>query len=53
VKDYEVKYKDEDGCAHEAIVTAQDVRTAINNAFELHKDCVQVIRAYPKPMFED
>jgi len=53
VIDYELKYKDKSGKEHDVIVTAPDVRTAINNAFELHTDCNQVIRATPAPMFND
>ena len=51
--DYALRYEDEDGCDHETIVSAKDVQTAINNAFELNQDCKRVIRCYPKEMFED
>ena len=51
--DYQVRYKDEDGCHHDVEITSTDIPKAINITFELHKDCVQVIRAYQKPMFED
>ena len=53
MKDYDVIYKDEDGCKHEVVVTAPDVRVAINNTFELHTDCKQIIRAVQTPMFTD
>ena len=51
--DYALRYQDEDSCHHEVIVSAKDVPTAINNAFELHKDCKRVVRCYPKEMFDD
>ena len=51
--DYAVRYKDEDGCFHDVEITSTDIPKAINITFELHKDCVQVIRAYQKPMFDD
>mgnify|MGYP001232731496 CR=1 FL=1 len=51
MKDYQVRYKDEDGCLHDCEITAADIPKAIDNCFELHSDCKQVIRAYLKPMF--
>ena len=53
MKDYQVTYKDEDGCRHEVEVTASDIPKAIDVCFELNKDCKQVIRAFMKPMFTD
>ena len=53
MKDYILTYRDEDGLQIDTEVTAKDIPTAINNCFELHKDCKQVVRAYPKPMFSD
>ena len=53
MKDYEVRYKDEDGCTHDVKVTAADIPKAIDVCFELNKDCKQVIRAYVSPMFTD
>ena len=53
MKEYEVKYVDEDGCHHDYEITALDVRTAINNTLELRKDAKRIIRCSPKPMFDD
>ena len=53
MKDYQVRYKDEDGCHHDIEVLAADIPTAINVSFELNKDCKQVIRVFLKPMFTD
>jgi len=51
--DYEVTYIDNKGKQEEYIVTSTDVRTAMNNVFELCPDCKRIIRCAPKPMFED
>ena len=53
MKTYEVKCVDEDGCYHDYIVTAPDVRVAINNTLELCPDAKRILRCYPKPMFDD
>ena len=53
MKDYEVKYLDEDGCHHDQASTAPDVRTAMNNPLELREAAKRFIRCAPKPMFND
>ena len=53
MKDYDVKYVDGGGNEHEFVVTSTDVRTAINNAFELRPDIRRIIRCTPAPMFDD
>ena len=53
MKPYEIVYKDEDGCKHEVVVTATDVRVAIDNTFELYEDCRQVIRAFKTPVLPE
>ena len=53
MKTYLLRYKDADSCQHDCEITAKDIPTAIDNCFELHSDCKQVIRAYLKPMFSD
>ena len=51
--DYEANYIDKKGETKSVVVTSTDVRTAINNLFELHPDAKRVVRCTPKPMFED
>ena len=51
--DYEILYIDDRGDKQDYVVTAPDVRTAINNLFELCPDARRVIRCSPKPMFDD
>ena len=51
--DYDVKYVCKGGDTHEFVVTSTDVRTAINNAFELRPEIMRVIRCTPTPMFTD
>ena len=51
--EYLAEYKDKSGERHKYYVTSTDVRTAMNNLFELCPDCVQIISCRPKPMFED
>ena len=53
MKDYDVKYVDGGGNEHEFVVTSTDVRTAINNAFELRPDIRRIVRCTPAPMFTD
>ena len=53
MKDYDVKYVDKGGDEHTFVVTSTDVRTAINNAFELRPEIKRVIRCTPTPMFTD
>ena len=53
MKDYEVLYIDKQGNKQDFVVTSIDVRTAMNNVFELCPDCKRIIRCAPKPMFED
>jgi hypothetical protein len=50
--DYEAVYIDKKGAKQSVFVTSTDVRTAINNLFELHPDAKRVVRCTPKPMFE-
>lgn len=51
--DYDVKYVCKGGDEHTFVVTSTDVRTAINNAFELRPEIKRVIRCTPAPMFTD
>ena len=51
--DYEVLYIDKEGDKQDYVITSTDVRTAMNNAFELRTDCKRIVRCAPKPMFED
>ena len=51
--DYDVVYVDKEGDKQEFVVTAPDVRAAINNTLELCPDARRIIRCAPKPMFDD
>ena len=51
--DYDVKYVCKGGDEHCFVVTSIDVRTAINNAFELRPEIKRVLRCTPAPMFTD
>ena len=51
--DYEVLYIDKGGDKQDFLVSSTDVRTAMNNVFELCPDCKRIIKCAPKPMFED
>ena len=51
--DYEVVYIDSHGDKQDYVVTSTDVRTAMNNVFELEPNCKRILRCAPKPMFED
>ena len=51
--DYEVLYVDKEGDKQDYTVTSTDVRTAINNVFELCPDARRIIRCAPKSMFTD
>ena len=51
--DYEVLYVDKVGDKQDFVVTSTDVRTAMNNVFELCPDCKRIIKCAPKPMFEE
>ena len=53
MKDYEVLYVDKEGDKQDYVVTSTDVRTAMNNTFELVPHCKRIIRCAPKSMFED
>ena len=51
--DYDVQYINKLGDHVDAVITSTDVRTAMNNLFELKPDCKRIIRCKPKDMFED
>lgn len=51
--DYEVLYIDKGGDKQDFVVASTDVRTAMNNVFELCPDCKRIIRCAPKPMFNE
>ena len=51
--DYEILYIDDSGDKQDYVITSTDVRTAMNNLFELKPDCKRIIRCKPKDMFED
>ena len=53
MKDYDVKYVDKSGDEHTFVVTSTDVRTAMNNAFELRPEIKRIIRCTQTPMFTD
>ena len=50
--DYEVLYIDNKGDKQNYDITSTDVRTAMNNLFELCPDAKRIISCKPKPMFE-
>ena len=51
--DYDVKYVCKGGDEHVFVVSSTDVRTAINNAFELRPEIKRILRCTPAPMFTD
>ena len=51
--DYEVLYVDKGGDKQDFVVSSTDVRTAMNNVFELCPDCKRIIKCAPKPMFDE
>ena len=53
MKDYDVKYVDKGGDEHTFVVTSTDVRTAMNNAFELRPVIKRIIRCTQTPTFTD
>ena len=50
--DYEVLYIDNKGEKQNYDITSTDVRTAMNNLFELCPDAKRIVSCKPKPMFE-
>ena len=50
---YDVLYVDKEGDKQDFEVTATDVRTAINNIFELCPDAKRIVSCKPQPMFTD
>ena len=50
-KDYDVKYTNKQGELVDCVVTANDVRHAINTALELHPDAERIMRVVRQPMF--
>ena len=53
MKDYEVTYIDSHGDKQNYVVTSTDVRTAMNNVFEIVPHCKRIVRCAPKPMFTE
>ena len=53
MKDYDVKYVDGGGEEHTFGVTSNDLRTSMNNAFELRPEIKRIIRCTQTPMFTD
>ena len=51
--DYDIVYIDSHGDKQNYTVTSTDVRTAMNNTFELVPHCKRIIRCARKDMFED
>ena len=51
--DYKIRYVDDHGDYQEYDITSTDVRTAMNNAFELCPDIRRIVRCAPKEMFND
>ena len=50
--DYEVLYIDNKGEKQNYDITSTDVRTAMNNLFELCPDAKRIVSCKPKPMFD-
>ena len=51
--DYDVLYIDKEGDKQDFVITSTDVRTAMNNLFELCPDAKRIISCKPKPMFDE
>lgn len=51
--DYIVRYVDDRGDYQDYDITSTDVRTAMNNAFELCPDIRRIVRCAPKEMFTE
>jgi hypothetical protein len=51
--DYEVLYIDNKGDKQDYVITSTDVRTAMNNLFELRPDCKRIVSCKPKQMWTD
>ena len=50
---YDVLYIDKEGDKQDFEITSTDVRTAMNNLFELCPDAKRIISCKPQPMFQD
>lgn len=53
VIDYNVTYVDKQGVTHTFSLMSTDVRTAMNNAFELRPEIKRIVRCIQAPMFDD
>ena len=51
--DYDIVYLDTAGERNDCVITSTDTRKAIEIALEMYPDAKQIIRCYPKPMFDD
>jgi len=51
--DYDVRYVDKEGDYQDYKITSTDVRTAMNNLFELCPDARRIISCKPTPMFDE
>lgn len=51
--DYEVRYISNEGEHIDYEITSTDVRTAMNNVFELRPDARRIISCKRKPMFDE
>lgn len=53
VIDYQITYQDHQGNTHTFSLMSTDVRTAMNNAFELRPEIKRITRCTQAPMFDD
>ena len=51
--DYDCVYIDKEGDKQDYVITSTDVRTAMNNLFELCPDAKRIVSCKPKLMFDD
>ena len=52
ITDYNIIYVDKQNNRRSTTVTSGDMRTAMNNLFELNPDACRVISCMRKPMFD-
>ena len=51
IEDYLITYVDKQNNRRSTTVTSDNMRTAMNNLFELHPDACRVVSCMRKPMF--
>ena len=52
IEDYIIIYVDKQNTRRNVTITSGDMRTAMNNLFELHPDACRVVSCMRKPMFD-